>query len=43
MLKNNTKSISIVTDQKQPQLSKEQKAFNNLIKQIDTKRARLAA
>jgi len=43
MLKINTKSISIVTDQKQPQLSKEQKAFNNLIKQIDTKRARLAA
>ena len=43
MLKTNTKSISIVTDQKQPQLSKEQKAFNNLIKQIDTKRARLAA
>jgi hypothetical protein len=43
MLKINTKSISIVTDQKQPHLSKEQKAFNNLIKQIDTKRARLAA
>lgn len=43
MLKNITKSISIVTDQKQPHLSKEQKAFNNLIKQIDTKRARLVA
>ena len=43
MLKTNTKSISIVTDQKQPHLSKEQKAFNNLIKQIDTKRTRLAA
>ena len=43
MLKMNTKSISIVTDQKQPQLSKEQKAFNNLIKKIDTQRDRLSA
>lgn len=39
----NTKSISIATGQAQTHLSKEQKAFNTLIKKIDAKRARLAA
>ena len=43
MLNIQTKTISIVTGQDQPHLSKEQKAFNTLIKQIDAKRARLAA
>ena len=43
MLNIQTKTISIVINQDQPRLSKEQKAFNTLIKQIDTKRARLAA
>jgi hypothetical protein len=43
MLKVHSKTISIVTDQKQPHLSKEQKAFNSLIRQIDGKRAKLAA
>lgn len=43
MLNIQTKTISIVTNQDQPHLSKEQKTFNTLIKQIDTKRAKLAA
>lgn len=43
MLNIQTKTISIVIGQDQPHLSKEQKAFNTLIKQIDAKRARLAA
>ena len=43
MLKIQTKAISIVTDRKHPHLSKEQKAFNTLIKKIDEKRASLAA
>ena len=43
MLKIQTKAISIVTDREHPHLSKEQKAFNTLIKKIDEKRASLAA
>jgi hypothetical protein len=43
MLKIYTNSISIIADPKQPPLSKEQKAFNNLIKEIDAKRQKLAA
>ncbi|MDO8369252.1 MAG: hypothetical protein Q7S71_00795, partial [Candidatus Nitrotoga sp.] len=43
MLNNPTKTISIVIGQDQPHLSKEQKAFNTLIKKIDAKRVRLAA
>ena len=43
MLKIQTKAISIVTDGEHPHLSKEQKAFNTLIKKIDEKRASLAA
>ncbi|CAH1079410.1 J domain-containing protein [Candidatus Nitrotoga sp. 1052] len=43
MLNIQTKTISIVIGQDQPHLSKEQKAFNTLIKQIDAKRVRLAA
>lgn len=43
MLKTQTKAISIVTGKDHPQLSKEQKAFNILIKKIDEKRASLAA
>jgi hypothetical protein len=42
MLKIQTKAISIVTDREHPHLSKEQKAFNTLIKKIDEKRASLA-
>lgn len=43
MLKTQTKAISIVTGKDHPHLSKEQKAFNTLIKKIDEKRASLAA
>ena len=43
MLKIQTKTISIVTGRDHPPLSKEQKAFNTLIKKIDEKRASLAA
>lgn len=43
MLNMQTKTISIVIGQDQPHLSKEQKAFNTLIKQIDAKRVRLTA
>ncbi len=43
MLNIQTKTISIVIGQDQHHLSKEQKAFNTLIKQIDAKRVRLAA
>jgi hypothetical protein len=43
MLKTQTKAISIVTCKDHPHLSKEQKAFNTLIKKIDEKRASLAA
>lgn len=43
MLNIQTKTIGIAINQDQPHLSKEQKAFNTLIKKIDTKRARLAA
>lgn len=43
MLNNQTKTISIVIGQDQPHLSKEQKAFNTLIKKIDAKRVKLAA
>lgn len=43
MLKTQTKAISIVTGKDHPHLSKEQKAFNTLIKRIDEKRARLAS
>ncbi|HUW75533.1 MAG TPA: J domain-containing protein [Gallionella sp.] len=43
MLKIQTKAISIVTDKDHQHLSKEQKAFNTLIKKIDEKRASLAA
>lgn len=43
MLTSKTKVISIATGQNQPPLSKGQKAFNTLIKKIETKRTRLAA
>lgn len=43
MLKTQTKAISIVTGKDQPNLSKEQKAFNTLIKKIEEKRTTLAA
>ena len=43
MLKIQTKTLSISTGHGQPPLSKEQKAFNALIKKIDAKRASLAA
>lgn len=43
MLNIQTKSLSIVTGKDHPHLSKEQKAFNALIKKIDGKRASLAA
>jgi len=43
MLTIQTKTLSIVINQDQPQLSKEQKAFNALIKKIEKKRTRLAA
>jgi hypothetical protein len=43
MLKIQTKALSIVTGKDHPHLSKEQKAFNALIKKIDEKRANLAA
>ena len=43
MLKIQTKALSIVTGKDHPHLSKEQKAFNTLIKKIDEKRASLAA
>lgn len=43
MLKTQTKAISIVSGKDHPHLSKEQKAFNALIKKIETKRASLAA
>ncbi|MGA7181399.1 MAG: DnaJ domain-containing protein [Thiobacillaceae bacterium] len=42
MLKIQTKAISIVTDRDHPHLSKEQKAFNTLIKKIGERRASLA-
>ena len=43
MFKIQTKALSIVTGKDHPHLSKEQKAFNTLIKKIDEKRASLAA
>ncbi len=43
MLKIQTKALSIVTGKDHLHLSKEQKAFNTLIKRIDEKRASLAA
>jgi len=43
MLKIQTKALSIVTDKDHPHLSKEQKAFNTLVKKIDEKRTSLAA
>ena len=43
MLKTQTKSLSIVTGKDHPHMSKEQKAFNALVKKIETKRASLAA
>ena len=43
MLTSKTKVISITTGQNQSTLSKGQKAFNTLIKKIETKRSRLAA
>src|SRR4030067_2380809 len=43
MLKIQTKAISIVTGKDHPLLSKEQKAFNTLIKKMDENPARLAA
>jgi curved DNA-binding protein CbpA len=43
MLKIQTKALSIVTDKNHPHLSKEQKAFNTLIKIIEEKRRKLAA
>jgi hypothetical protein len=43
MLKTQTKIISIAAGKDHPPLSKEQKAFNALVKKIDEKRASLAA
>ncbi len=43
MTKTHLNTVAIVTGHGQPQLSKAQKAFNTLIKQIDKERARLAA
>ncbi len=43
MTKTNQKSVSIAPDHNQPALSKGQKAFNSLIKQIEKRRARLSA
>ena len=43
MLKIQTQALSIVTNPEHPHLSKEQKAFNTLIKKIEEKRAKLAA
>jgi hypothetical protein len=43
MLKIQTKTLSIVSGHGQAPLSKEQKAFNALIKKIEAKRASLAA
>ncbi|MFZ4539373.1 molecular chaperone DnaJ [Propionivibrio sp.] len=43
MTRTHVKTVSIATNHDQAQLSKGQKAFNNLIKQIEKKRARLAA
>jgi hypothetical protein len=43
MTRTNQKSVSIAPDHNQPALSKGQKAFNSLIKQIEKRRARLSA
>ena len=43
MLKTQTQALSIVTGKDHPTLSKEQKAFNTLIKKIEEKRTNLAA
>jgi hypothetical protein len=43
MTSTRVKAVAIVTGHGQPQLSKGQKAFNTLIKQIEKERARLAA
>lgn len=43
MLKMQSKAISIAASQDQPTLSKEQKAFNTLIRKIEEKRSNLAA
>lgn len=43
MLKIQTKALSISAENNRTPLSKEQKAFNSLVKKIDTKRAHLAA
>ena len=43
MTRTHVKTVNIATGNHQPQLSKGQKVFNNLIKQIEKKRARLAA
>lgn len=43
MTRTHVKAISIATGQNQPPLSKGQKTFNTLIKQIEQRRARLAA
>lgn len=43
MPKPQSQAISIATSQEQPTLSKEQKAFNSLIRKIEDKRANLAA
>ncbi len=43
MTRKNNWSVSIASDQNNPALSKEQKAFNSLIKQIDKRRKRLGA
>lgn len=43
MSKTRIKTVSIASDLEQPQLSKGQQAFNNLIKQIEKKRALLAS
>lgn len=43
MTRTNNWSVSISSDQNNLALSKEQKAFNSLIKQIDKRRKRLGA
>lgn len=43
MTRTHVKTVSIATNHDQSQLSKGQKAFNNLIKQIEKKRAQLAS
>lgn len=43
MTRTNLKSVSIAPDHNTPTLSKGQKAYNTLIRQIENRRARLSA